>query len=227
MPPSAMSETLVTRRRLLAVLAGAAGFVVVPVRALAQACRIALGADEGPFYPVAPFPETDDLLGAATPPGQVLYFMGRVLDSRCAPVAGATLESWQCDAGGQYDHPRAPKVKALEKGFRYFAKAAVGADGTFRFRTLRPAPYKVFGLERAPHIHVRVKKGSAEVLTTEIYFAGEADERLRAKDQVFQGRGPRKGELVATLRPATEMAKRVGRPPERDALACDYDLTLA
>lgn len=222
-----MTETLVTRRRLLTVLAGAAGFLAVPVRAIAQACRIALGADEGPFYPVGAFPETDDLLGPEPPPGQVLYFMGRVLDAQCVPVPGATIEIWQCDAGGQYHHPRAPKVKPLEKGFRYFAKTTVQQDGSFRFRTLRPAPYEVFGLRRAPHIHVRVKQGGAEVLTTEIYFAGEADERLRRQDQVFQGRGPRKGELVAALKPAGELAKRVGRSPEPDALACDYDLTLS
>ena len=70
---------------------------MLPVRAIARACRAAVAADEGPFYPVGSFPETDDLLGSAKPAGEVLYLLGRVIDASCKPVAGAVVEIWQCD----------------------------------------------------------------------------------------------------------------------------------
>lgn len=219
------SHGSLSRRGLIGVLLGGGAVLLAPARALARACRLAVAADEGPFYPVAPFPETNDLLGAATVPGQVLYFTGRVVDRTCAPVSGAIVEIWQCDAGGQYDHPRAPKVKPLEAGFKYFAMVRTGAGGAFRFRTLRPAPYQVFGLKRAPHIHVRVKS-ARPTLTTEVYFEGAADDALRRTDQVFQSRGARKGEMVVALRPASDLAGRLGASPDPGALACEQDLML-
>ena len=139
-----------SRRGVLGMLIGAGALLAAPARALAQACRRAVIADEGPFYPVVPIPERADLLGPQHPPGQVLHLLGRIVDSACRPIPGAVVEIWQCDAGGQYDHPRAPKTKALEEGFGYFGMTRAAVDGSFRYRTLRPAPYEVFGLRRAP-----------------------------------------------------------------------------
>lgn len=216
----------VSRRGVLGMLIGVSAVCLGPVRAFAQACRRAVVADEGPFYPTVPIPERSDLLASPRPPGQVLHLLGRVVDGSCRTIPGAAVEIWQCDAGGQYDHPRAPKTKSLEKGFRYFGMTRAGADGSFRFRTLRPAPYQVSGLRRAPHIHVRVKAPQG-TLTTEIYFAGAADETLREADSVFQGRGPRKGELVVGLKPAAAVAARLSAAPESGDLACEYDLMVS
>jgi protocatechuate 3,4-dioxygenase beta subunit len=215
-----------TRRGLLAALVGVGGILLLPARAIARACRTAVAADEGPFYPVDPFPETDDLLGSEKPAGVVLYLLGRVLDPACKPLPGAVVEIWQCDAGGQYNHPRAPRVKALERDFKYFAKTRTAQDGAFSFRTLRPAPYTVGGIQRAPHIHIQVKAGR-RTLTTEVYFEGQGDETLRERDGVFQSRGARKGELVVALKPAAVYARRLRAAPEAAALACEYDLTLS
>jgi protocatechuate 3,4-dioxygenase, beta subunit len=44
-----------------------------------------------------------------------------------------------------------------------------GADGRYRFRTIRPAPYT----GRTPHIHVKVKLERRELLTTQLYVAGD------------------------------------------------------
>lgn len=210
------------------MLAGAAA-LLAPARLLAETCRRLVAADAGPFYPTEPIPWTDDLLegAAGVGGGTILYLGGRVLDAACRPVAGVEVEIWQCDAGGQYRHPRAPRTKPLDPAFRYFAKVRSAADGGFRFRTLRPAPYEVFGLRRAPHIHVRVRAEGQPVLTTEIYFAGREDDELRLRDRVFLGRGPRRGEMVAALRPASDAGGRLGRTPEPGALWCEHDLSLA
>ena len=50
----------------------------------------------------------------------------------------------------------------------HFEQASDG-DGRFRFRTIRPVAYA----GRTPHIHVKVKLGARELLTTQLYVAGE------------------------------------------------------
>ena len=45
----------------------------------------------------------------------------------------------------------------------------MGADGAWRFRTIRPAPYS----GRTPHIHLKVRLGRHELLTTQLYVEGD------------------------------------------------------
>ena len=55
------------------------------------------------------------------------------------------------------------------QAFQGFGRVAVGADGRYRFRTIRPVPYS----GRTPHIHVKVKLGARELLTTQLYVEGD------------------------------------------------------
>lgn len=224
------SEKDMTRRRLLGLAGLGLGVLFAPARALANLCRQMIGADAGPFYPVEPILYASDLLKGTQPrPGgsaTVLYLFGRVVDAQCRPVPVADVEIWQCDADGQYKHPNAPKTKPLDPDFLYFSKSRTAEDGTFLFRTVRPASYQVFGIKRAPHIHIRIKAPNRPVATTEVYFAGREDDDLRLVDRVFQSRGARRGEMVVALRPANEAAQRLGGTPEPGALACEYDVSV-
>lgn len=222
-------QTLMDRRRALAVLGAALAALAAPVRALGAACRQLVAADNGPFYPKEAIGLTNDLLierpGHPGPPGIRVHFLGEVLDDACRPVEGATVEVWQCDAGGQYRHPNAPKIKQLERDFRYFAKAMTADDGRFVFRTIRPAPYVAFGTPRAPHIHVKIKAPGHAVATTEVYFHGSDDEARQHADPVFQSRGPRRDEMLVTLVPAVRMRERLAAA-EPGALAFEQQFTL-
>lgn len=126
---------------------------------------------EGPFYPVSLPRDTDfDLLrnGAlAYTRGQPAWLEGTVTDLAGQPVAGAVVEIWQCDEDGHYHHP-GDRGRA-DPAFQGFGRVAVGADGRYRFHTIRPAPYT----GRTPHIHVKVRLGARELLTTQLYVAGE------------------------------------------------------
>lgn len=127
---------------------------------------------EGPFYPVAFGPDTDfDLLrnGTRAPYdlGTPVWLTGQVLDLDGRPVRGAQVEIWQCDQQGRYHHPG--DRGAADPRFQGFGRVAVDADGHYRFRTLRPAPYA----GRTPHIHVKVRQGGRELLTTQLYVAGD------------------------------------------------------
>ena len=127
---------------------------------------------EGPFYPVALPKDSDfDLLRSGEqnyPKGQSAWVEGTISNLSGKPVAGAKVEIWQCDHDGHYHHP-GDGGKA-DPRFQGFGRVTVGSDGIYRFRTLRPAAYA----GRAPHIHVKVKLGTKELLTTQLYVAGDA-----------------------------------------------------
>ncbi|MDB5944907.1 MAG: putative intradiol ring-cleavage dioxygenase [Ramlibacter sp.] len=126
---------------------------------------------EGPFYPVSLPRDSDyDLLrnGAMTyGRGQPAWVDGSVSDTSGKPVAGAQVEIWQCDEAGHYHHPG--DGGRADPAFQGFGRVTVGADGRYRFRTIRPVPYS----GRTPHIHVKVKLGGRELLTTQLYVAGD------------------------------------------------------
>lgn len=163
--------------RLLPRRAVAAAFVAAPVlwlgaRAQPQARRIATPSQtEGPFYPVKLPADTDnDLLrnGALSyRSGQPASVEGSVTDLEGRPLRGAQVEIWQCDQGGHYHHPG--DGDRADAAFQGFGRVAVDAEGRWRFRTIRPVAYS----GRTPHIHVKVKLGGRELLTTQLYVTGD------------------------------------------------------
>ncbi|WP_093384532.1 protocatechuate 3,4-dioxygenase [Variovorax sp. OV329] len=156
----------------------AAALVVFPALCLGLA-RAQTGArrptprqTEGPFYPVQfPVDSDNDLLRNGTlqyGKGEAAWVEGTVADLQGRPLAGATVEIWQCDEAGHYHHP-GDGGKA-DPAFQGFGKVQADADGRWRFRTLKPVPYA----GRTPHIHVKVKQDSRELLTTQLYVQGAA-----------------------------------------------------
>ena len=138
----------------------------------ASAIRATPSQTEGPFYPVA-FPKDSDfdLLRNGEKSyarGQSAWVEGNVSDLAGKPIAGAHVEIWQCDHEGHYHHP-GDGGKADQR-FQGFGRVAVGADGSYRFHTMRPVAYA----GRTPHIHVKVKLGQRELLTTQLYVVGDA-----------------------------------------------------
>jgi protocatechuate 3,4-dioxygenase, beta subunit len=166
-----MSRALLNRRAATAALV-ALPAVWTGVRAQpAFPPRPTPSQTEGPFYPVALPKDSDfDLLRNGTLDyrrGQPAWVEGTVADLQGKPVAGAQVEIWQCDETGHYHHP-GDGGKA-DPAFQGFGRVTVGADGSYRFRTIRPVPYT----GRTPHIHVKVKLGPRELLTTQLYVAGD------------------------------------------------------
>ena len=126
---------------------------------------------EGPFYPERlPADHDFDLLrngNARYTAGLAAWVEGVVTDTRGTPVAGAEVEIWQCDEEGHYHHPG--DGDRADPAFQGFGRVVVGKDGRYRFRTLRPAPYS----GRTPHIHFKVRLDKTDLLTTQLYVAGD------------------------------------------------------
>ena len=160
------------RRQLLT-----AALVVMPalwLGARAQpspARRATPSQTEGPFYPVELPKDSDfDLLrngNLSYPLGQAAWLDGSVSDLAGRPVGGAVVEIWQCDEAGHYHH--AGDGGRADNRFQGFGRVTAGADGLYRFRTIKPVAYS----GRTPHIHVKVKLGRRELLTTQLYVAND------------------------------------------------------
>lgn len=133
--------------------------------------RLTPAQTEGPFYPVQEPADHDFDLMQTGPrrygQGQPVQLDGAVTDLDGRPLRGAQVEIWQCDARGRYHHPG--DGAEADADFQGFGRVAVDGEGRFRFRAMRPAPYT----GRTPHIHVKVKLGGRELLTTQLYVEGD------------------------------------------------------
>lgn len=156
------------------------GRLVLPVATLAWSAgpawaaaprRLTPAQTEGPYYPLTLPADTDaDLLRQGSTVygrGQPCSLSGVVVDRDGAPVAGAVVEIWQCDAEGRYRHPG--DGDRADPAFQAFGRVVVDADGRWRFRTIRPVAYS----GRTPHIHVKVRRGQRTLLTTQLYVEGD------------------------------------------------------
>lgn len=132
---------------------------------------------EGPYYPVEkPSDRDNDLTsvaGASGPPaGDILHLSGVVYDANGWPIEGLIVEIWQTDNSGIYLHPGDGNTDQRDRNFQFYGEAITNADGLYSFRTIVPGLYE----PRPRHIHVKVKQNGQELITTQFYFANEANE---------------------------------------------------
>jgi protocatechuate 3,4-dioxygenase beta subunit len=121
---------------------------------------------EGPYFKPSS-PQRANLREAGMR-GQPVDLSGTVLTRGCKPVGGALVDLWHADADGNYDND----------GFRCRGHVFADAQGRFRFRTVVPALYP----RRTRHYHVKVQAPNRPILTTQLYFPGEAGNR---RDRIF------------------------------------------
>ena len=130
---------------------------------------------EGPFYPnKLPLDTDNDLLiinDSITPAvGEITHLSGRILDAGGSPVRNALIEIWQVDHTGAYIHTQDPNNSKHDSHFQGFGRFLTGSTGEYYFRTIKPVSYP----GRTPHIHVKIRRGDKELLTTQCYIEGEA-----------------------------------------------------
>jgi protocatechuate 3,4-dioxygenase beta subunit len=116
---------------------------------------------EGPFFKPRS-PERSDLREPGIK-GQPIEVAGYVLTRGCRPVEHALVDLWHADDEGEYDNA----------GFRLRGHQYTDAQGRYRFLTIMPAAY----VGRTRHYHVKVQPPGGRVLTTQLYFPGEAKNR--------------------------------------------------
>lgn len=200
---------------------------VLGLSSLVDLVNAAPGATEstvlGPFYvPGAPRRATGEQIGRPEDGSPVLV-RGRVTDTGGRPLAGATLDVWQCSRNRLYDtqDPGQPP-------FNLRGVFVTGPDGGYEFRTVRPVSYPIpvdgpvgdllraAGRDhwRAAHIHAIISAPGHRGVTTHIF---DADNPYLDRDAVFGV----KDSLVKPFRPAG-----AGDPPDVGYVV-DMDFSLA
>ncbi len=192
---------------------------LTPVFAQARALRPTPAQTEGPYYPDRmPSDVDNDLVQMMGRPGggsgTITHLMGRVTDTQGTPLAGLTVEIWQCDANGAYRHSRDPRGSGADPNFQGYGRTATAADGGYQFRTIQPVPYP----GRTPHIHMAVSQGATRRLVTQVYIEGFAGNE---RDGVLRSAGDAEGRalLMARFEPAPGI--------EAGALRARFDIVLA
>lgn len=208
-PKSDESAGLKMSRRMFAGAGLAAGGLVLATGARAME-QLAATAESpmGPFYPVVHPADADaDLTWvkghAKRAQGQVIEVSGRVLDVHGNLIPGATIELWQANAAGRYDHPLDISTAPLDPDFQSFATLRANSRGEWRIVTIKPGGYDSPIGHRPPHIHFDVR-GQKHRNVMQLYFPEEAESN--AVDQLYRALGDEAGSSVAA-RVADEPAK--------------------
>lgn len=176
-------------RRSFMVGGLATGGLALSAPALALQDR-ALTAESalGPFFPLTRPTDSDaDLVWRKghrqRAAGQIIEISGRVLNLKGNPIPNATIDLWQANAAGRYDHPSDPATAPLDPHFQGSAALRADARGHWRIVTIKPAGYDSPIGHRPPHIHFDVR-GRVHRNIAQLYFPEEAEGN--AKDTLYK-----------------------------------------
>jgi len=165
-------EFLKTAAGLSALATGASAVGIAQAQALkpTPACAGAAAPTgrqtEGPYFkPDSP------LRASLVEPGMAgprIVVTGLVLSTACQPIAKALIDVWHADDRGDYD----------TNGYRLRGHQFTDDQGRYRLESIVPGIYP----GRTRHFHVKVQAPNRPVLTTQLYFPGEA---VNARDPIF------------------------------------------
>ncbi len=195
---------VLTRREALAIL-GSTGTLVFlgcsPSNASSRAgrsspCVVRPAMTEGPYYVDEKLDRSDirsDPTDGTVKTGALLALTLNVhalSKEGCAPLKGAIVDVWHCDAEGVYSDAVDPKYfnttgKKFLRGYQQ-----TDGNGVARFTTIYPGWYP----QRTPHIHYKIRSpasaGRAHEFTSQLYFEEGLSDRVYAKPP-YASRGKR------------------------------------
>lgn len=185
------------------------------------ACVLTPELTAGPYYLDGPLARDDITEGQ---PGTLLEFRVRVLAlPDCTPLAGAAVDVWHCDAGGEYSGFNGNSLAATaargtnDKRFLRGVQLT-DADGVATFTTIFPGWYE----GRTVHIHLKVHEGgtlgptytgghvahvgqaffeesvTADILGTGVYTDHTGARTTNEQDSIYLQAGPG---AITTMRP--------------------------
>jgi protocatechuate 3,4-dioxygenase, beta subunit len=115
--------------------------------------------------------------GARRALGQLIHLRTQVVDEDGAPLPGAMVEIWHCNAAGKYIHPNDTHDAPADPNFYGAARIVADDAGRIELRTIKPAAYPVpdtGGWWRPPHVHFSVwGRAWLSRLVTQMFFPGE------------------------------------------------------
>jgi protocatechuate 3,4-dioxygenase beta subunit len=153
--------------------------------------------------------------------GQLIHLRTRIVDEDGAPLEGALVEVWHCNAAGKYIHPNDDNDAPVDPNFYGAARLVAGEGGLIELRTIKPGAYPVpdsGGWWRPPHVHFSVwGKVWLSRLVTQMFFPGEP---LNEHDAILNAiRVPHAREAcIARFAPSSQGTE--------NALVFDYEIVV-
>jgi protocatechuate 3,4-dioxygenase beta subunit len=185
---------LLTRREALALIGMAGATLLVRERpALAEtastgvlpSCIARPAQTEGPFFVDENLDRSDirsDPRSGEVVPGvpfRLTFSVSRIGGASCAPLAGAQVDVWQCDATGRYSDTAGPGFSTTGPQFLR-GYQLTDAAGTAQFLTIYPGWYG----GRTVHVHFKIRTRNASArtydFTSQLYFDDALSDRIQA-----------------------------------------------
>ena len=151
-----MLPELVLTRAFPVLAAGARGDLE-PTPSCGAVDELTPAQTAGPFFKPRS-PERKSLLEPGVQ-GSRIVLEGHVRTTKCQSIQGAVVDFWQADASGVYDNA----------GYNLRGHQFTDGAGKYRLETVVPGVYP----GRTRHFHVRVQAPNRPVLTTQLYFPNE------------------------------------------------------
>lgn len=175
------------------LLAGALGVsnLVCLINNGVRGTRATQANNLGPFYRAdAPRSADGASIVRSPTPGSPLLFKGWVKDMRGAPIAGADVHVWQSSPAGLYENQDPAQAEMNLRGI-----FTTLADGSFSFRSVKPAGYPVpidgptgalLAAQkrhnmRPAHLHFLIHKPGYKTIASQVY--DPADPHLETDSQ--------------------------------------------
>jgi protocatechuate 3,4-dioxygenase beta subunit len=173
-----------TRREIVALVGLAGAGLLAGRTAASPLCVVRPQQTEGPYFIDEKLDRSDirsDPTSGEVRPGvalQLVFNVSALRGGGCAPLGGASVDVWHCDALGAYSD-----------GTRKFLRGYQATDGAgvARFTTIYPGWYP----GRAVHVHFKVRTDPAVVrgqeFTSQIYFDEAVTDQVYALQPYARG----------------------------------------
>jgi len=188
--------------------------------ATAPGCVVRPAETEGPYFVDEKLNRSDirsdpsDGSIKTGTPLELTFNVSQLAKNSCAPIVGAVVDVWHCDADGVYSDVRDPRFfdtrgKKFLRGYQ-----VTDASGKATFKTIYPGWYE----GRTVHIHFTVRTNpagaSAHEFTSQIYFDDAMNNKVfenppysskgkrtmtNEQDGIFRENG---SQLILALKPA-------------------------
>lgn len=164
----------------------------------AKRCELSRDAVEGPYFICTDTMNARNIAEGVM--GTPMTLSLRVTDQACAPIPGAIVDVWQCDARGNYSghavDPDSPdsgqqggRRREPDVPTRFLRGVlATDAEGIAEFDAIFPGYYG----GRAIHTLYKVHVGNTAYLTSQTLYPEEWNERILKDPPYSEGRGTRR-----------------------------------